>query len=110
MKKLKYDIYLGCNDKVTHKEVISRAYIESQLKQLFKKNKVGFSIVKQVGGYIHEDGTYIRENSIKLTLIGSISTVQINKLISVLKDKVNQEKILLVKKDVTMKYYHSEEE
>lgn len=110
MKNWKYDIYLGCRDKTTRQEKISREYLEEILNPIFVRNKVGFSITKQAGGYIHEDGKYIIEESIKITLIGHILKRNIDKFVAILKDKINQEHILLVKKEVVMDYLINNEE
>ena len=62
-------IYVGLNDSKTLKqEHVTSQYI-SVLKNVCKSYHIPFSFYLSQGGYLHEDGRYTEENSLKLTLM-----------------------------------------
>ena len=62
-------IYVGLNDSLTMKqEHKTEKYVEV-LKTVCRSYHVSFSFSVQTGGYVHEDGRYVQENSLVLFLI-----------------------------------------
>ena len=53
-------IYVGLNDPRTGKQIFETEKYITILKGVCKSCKVAFSFSVAQGGYIHEDGTYIR--------------------------------------------------
>ena len=67
---------------------------------VFSKYKIDFSINKVIGGYIHDDGTYIIEDSLKMTFIGERSLKEEKEFVNELKLYFKQESILLIKTNI----------
>ena len=99
----RYDIYLGCKN-TDYKDENTRAQVKKQISKILCQSQLGFSITNQLGGYLHEDGTYIIEDSLKITLIGDIEKAELEKYVKALKDEYNQEKILVISRNIDVSY------
>ena len=62
-------IYVGMNDAVTMKQEHATETFSSVLKNVCRSYHVSFSFSLMQGGYVHEDGRYVQENSLVLQLI-----------------------------------------
>ena len=62
-------IYVGLNDKVTHEQIFEKERYISVLKNVCRSYRTAFSFDVINGGYFHEDGTYVEEVSLELTLL-----------------------------------------
>ena len=62
-------IYVGLNDSETYKQEFDTEKYISILKTVCKNYRVAFSMHQVNGGYIHDDGTFVEENTLVLTLI-----------------------------------------
>ena len=110
MESIKYDIYLGFSDRDTLTQNVIPEQVINRLAEVFSEWQIGFSLVKQFGGYVFEDGTYICENSIIVTLIADPNVEDITPSIYRLKEQLNQESVLVVKKSLERDYYSLSEE
>lgn len=63
-------IYIGLNDSVTHEQKFETEKYISILKNVCMSYHVAFSVNKVNGGYFHEDGSYVEENTLELTVLG----------------------------------------
>ena len=62
-------IYVGLNDADTHQQKNGTEKYLSILKSVCHAYHVAFSVHTVVGGYFHEDGSYVEENTLVLTLM-----------------------------------------
>ncbi len=62
-------IYVGMNDSVEKKQLFETETFIGIMRNVCYAYKTPFSFDLEEGGYIHEDGTYTRENTLVLTLI-----------------------------------------
>ncbi len=62
-------IYVGLNDSITRKQKYDTDTYLHLLKTVCLRYHVAFSLQEIKGGYFHEDGSYVEENSLVLTLI-----------------------------------------
>ena len=62
-------IYVGLSDADTRDQRFETRKYVSVLKNVCLAYHVGFSVEGIRGGYFHEDGTFVEENSLKLTLL-----------------------------------------
>ncbi len=62
-------IYVGMNDSVEKKQLFETETFINIMRNVCYAYKTPFSFDLAEGGYIHEDGTYTRENTLVLTLI-----------------------------------------
>ena len=62
-------IYVGLNDSDTYQQKFETEKYVSILKKVCKGYRVAFSMSLINGGYFHDDGTYVEENSLMLTLL-----------------------------------------
>ncbi len=62
-------IYVGLNDATKHEQLFEKERYVSVLKNVCRSYHTAFSFDVINGGYFHEDGTYVEENSLELTLL-----------------------------------------
>ena len=67
----RYQITVGLNDAESKVQEHNTETFESVIKKVCKGYHVAFSLSSCLGGYYHEDQTYVSENSLILTLIGA---------------------------------------
>ena len=70
MEVNRYQIMVGLNDKRTRRQEFSTEQFQKILSSVCKGYHVAFSVNDLHGGYFHDDGMFISENSLCLTLIG----------------------------------------
>lgn len=103
MKTGQATIYIGLNDSVTHEQKFDTEKYTSILKGICKSYKLSFSMDRISGGYFHEDGTYVEENSLALMFLG----VDVETVREVAKDLCvffNQESVMVTYEDVEVEY------
>ena len=92
---LKFTVIAGLNDKDTKKQEISIADAYNIIIEVLKNNSVeGATFTECKGLYIHEDGTAVFENSIKIELL-FIEYEAVKNICKELKIKLNQESVVL---------------
>ena len=70
MSKVKQTvIYVGLNDGDTHEQKYGVSRYMNVLKKVCKSYNVAFSVSIVDGGYFHEDGTYVDEKTLALTMM-----------------------------------------
>ena len=94
-KQLKYEIIIGLKDKDTYEQMMPTSKFVEIVQSVCKRNNIGFSIHVMDGGYIHNNGTYIMEKSLSISLI-SITKEQAIKISEILKDLFNQETVIVL--------------
>ncbi|MCR5042101.1 MAG: hypothetical protein K6C36_08415 [Clostridia bacterium] len=62
-------IYVGLNDSVTHVQKFDTQKYMSVLKNVCRSYHAAFSVHTINGGYFHEDGSYVEETTLCLTLM-----------------------------------------
>ena len=62
-------IYIGLNDSDSHVQKFETEKYISILKKVCKSYRVAFSMNVIDGGYFHDDGTYVEEKTLVLTLL-----------------------------------------
>lgn len=101
---VEYQIFIGCIDnQARDKEIVSEDELKEIVSTFFEKNKIDFSIFTAKGGYLHNDGWFVTENTLCISIVGS-SDLAIIKLAKSLSMYMNQEYSLVVKKDVQMSF------
>ena len=98
-----YQIIIGCNDSQLRQEVVNENELSEMVSQFFRKNHIDFSIMPLKGGYLHEDGWFITENSLCISIVGDTS-IDIIKLAKSLSMFMNQENILVIKHALKAKF------
>ena len=102
-KVKKTEIYVGLNDSETYEQrFITDKYL-SILKNVCKNYGVAFSVSTINGGYFHENGTYVEENSLVLTLLDTPSET-ISEIAKDLCVFFNQESVLLTESAAEVRY------
>ena len=92
---IKYNIYIGLNDKDSKKqEVSTRRAKEKTIKILNNNNITGLTMYEVTGVFKHENGTMTFEKSLKVELL-EVKKEEVLKSIQELKTALNQESILL---------------
>ena len=92
-------LYVGLNDSQTKKQMFETEQYRDQLKELCFKYHVPFSIDTEEGGYFHDDGEYVEENTLVLTLIDTDKDI-IENIAKDLCALFNQESVLVTEDEV----------
>ena len=98
-----YQIYIGCRDGQLRDEIVSEDELREMVVQFFRKREINFSIFSTTGGYLHEDGMFVSENTICINIIGSdeLDIINLAKSLSMF---MNQEYSLVVKDIIKSEY------
>ena len=94
-KQIKYEIIIGLKDKDTYEQELSTSKFVEIVQSICKNNNIGFSMHVMNGGYIHENGTYVLEKSLNISLI-DITREQSFEIADVLKSLFNQESVIVL--------------
>ena len=63
-------IYVGLHDKDSHEQLYDTETYKSILKDICRNHQAPFSLQVIEGGYYHDDGSLVEENTLLVTLIG----------------------------------------
>ena len=63
-------IYVGLRDKDSHEQIFETEKYKAELKEICKAYHAPFSLQVIEGGYFYDDGTWVEEHSLLITLIG----------------------------------------
>ena len=96
-------LYIGLNDGETKKQEHDTEHYLSGVKEICFKYKVPFSIGTEKGGYYHEDGEYVEEETLVLTLIEAEKDT-VEKIANDIRVLFNQESVLIVEDIVKGRY------
>lgn len=91
-----FEIYIGCKDSQIQDEIVSREELEDIVVSFFERNNIDFSLVQTGGGYLNEDGVFVLEDSLCISIIGD-SDLDILGLAKSLSMYMNQETAMVVK-------------
>lgn len=94
-----YNLYIGLKDKDKLMQILTKEEFLTIVTSVCKDEQVEFSMGEVYGGYISKDGSYLLENSLKLTFTG-ISKEKVIDISKRLKLLLNQEDIFITSNDV----------
>ncbi len=100
---VEYQIFIGCSDSYSKKEIISEEKLKELTADFFKRKKIDFTMLSAKGGYRHNDGTFITENTLCINIIGA-TDLDIIKLTKSLSMFMNQERSLIVKNKAEIEF------
>ena len=102
-KNTEYQIYIGCRDSQLRDEIISEDELREMIVQFFRNKEIDFSLFSAKGGYLHNDGSFVSENTICINIIGNddLDIIRLSKSISMF---MNQEYALVVKDIIKSEY------
>ena len=89
-------IYVGLNDRVTGKQKYDTEMYINILRDVCRSYKVPFSTHQIHGGYFHEDGRYVEENTLVLIVVGITDDV-VREIAKDLCVFFNQESVMVCK-------------
>ena len=92
-------LYVGLNDAETKKQMFETEQYMEQLKKLCFTYHVPFSVGIEEGGYFHENGEYVEEKTLVLTLIDAEKDT-IQNIAKDLRTLFHQESVLLTEDEV----------
>lgn len=100
MPTAKYEIWVGFNDGETKEQKYAEEIYEKIITNVCKGYRISYSANKMIGGYIHKDGTFVKENSACITLVGATNQ-QVEEIAKDLCAFFNQESVTVIKSDIT---------
>ena len=96
---IKYNIYIGLNDKDSKKQEISTRRARQEVIKILNNNNItGLTMYEVAGVFKHEDGAMTFEKSLKVELL-EVKEEEVKKSINELKTALNQECIMLEKEE-----------
>lgn len=101
-KDVEYQIIVGCNDSFLKIEYVKDHELSDIIVDFFSRKNIDFSLLKMNGGYLYDDGSFVLENGVCITIIGS-SDEKILKLAKTFKMFMFQENVLVIKNKVETK-------
>lgn len=94
---IKYNIYIGLNDKDSKKQEISTRIAKEKTIEILNDNNItGLTIYEVMGVFKHKTGEIVFEKSLKVELI-EVKEEEVINSIKELKKALNQESILFEK-------------
>lgn len=99
----KYTIMIGLNDKDTYEQKFSTDTLVNIIRIVCKNYSVAFSLSRNEGGYIHENGHYTQENSLTLSLIGATQE-NVDEIAADICALFHQESVIISKEKVESYY------
>ena len=102
-----YKIYVGLNDRQTRVQKFDEEKYLNVLKVICKSYKVGFSVIRMDGGYFHEDSTFVNENALQLTFLGTDYDV-VREIAKDLCTAFNQETVIISKNEISVEFIKEE--
>ena len=64
-------IYVGLRDRDSHEQIFDTERYKDALKDICRGYKTPFSLQVIEGGYFHDDGSWVDENTLLITLVGA---------------------------------------
>ena len=104
----KYIIYIGTNDKDTYQQEIPTNEARDMVNAICAKYVEGYTASDAKGGWVDETDTLTQEN----TLVYSIYNIKEEQLIQVMdevREKLNQNSILVERQEAVYMYYYGNE-
>ena len=102
-------IYVGLYDKDSHEQLYDTEQYKSALKDICKKYHTAFSMQVIEGGYFHDDGTWVDENTLLVTLIGTPQKI-VYRIAKELCDAFHQESVMITSNPVMCFNIHEHQE
>lgn len=90
-----FNIYFGLIDK-NNNLIIDYDSFKKFINNILKEYKINYLISLNTGGYLKSDKSYITENIVKLTIFNENINI-INKIGLIIKEKLNQECVIITK-------------
>ena len=99
---VEYQIIVGCNDSFLKIEYVKDHELSDIIVNFFSRQNINFSLLRINGGYLYDDGSFVLENGVCITIIGS-SDEKILRLAKTLKMFMFQENVLVIKNKLETK-------
>lgn len=102
MAQIKHILSIGLNDQTTKKQIHTNKQAQQKIITALQRHNVisGYTLTTAKGGYRHDNGTFVNENSIILELFDKLPKKFIHTLIKDVKETLNQESVAYTKQKV----------
>ena len=101
---VEYQIYIGCNDSHLKTELVTMNELEDVVAAFFERKKINFSILHVQGGYYYDEGWYIYENTLCISIINNHQEIDIISLAKSLSMYMNQKCCLVTRNSLEFQY------
>lgn len=96
----KYTLYLGLNDKDTKTQKIATVEAYKIVSNIIASRFDGGTIFEAVGIYKHEDGTLVKETTLRIELL-FVERSEVKDFVATLKEIFNQESVAVDESEIT---------
>ncbi len=100
-------IYIGLRDADTHEQKFDTDKYISILKNVCMSYRTAFSVQLNNGGYFHEDGSYVDENTLVLTLL-DVPAETVNEIAKDLCAFFHQESVMVTTSQAEVCFIHDD--
>lgn len=98
-----HKVYIGLNDKDSKEQIFATEKYSKILKTVCKSYRTAFSVSQIDGGYFHEDGTYVEENTLVVSMTG-VDDETVDEIAKDLCAFFNQESVMVTKGIIEVKF------
>ncbi len=102
-----YNIYVGLNDQFKKEQIFGTEKYISILRKVCKSYQVAFSFDIINGGYLYDNGDYVEETSLHITLLDQTKET-VNEIAKDLCTFFNQESVMITHSSVETYYIRGE--
>lgn len=102
-----YNIYVGLSDQIKKEQLFGTEKYVSILRKVCKSYKVAFSFDIINGGYVYDNGDFIEETSLHITLLDQTKET-VNEIAKDLCTFFNQESVMITHSSVETYYIHGD--
>ena len=102
---VRHQIFIGLNDGDTKEQKYDTEKFRKILEDVCRGYKIAYSVAPMQGGYFHEGGMFVSENSLCLTLIGADDYI-VNEIAKDVCAFFNQETVMVTRDTVDCSFVH----
>lgn len=102
-KRKRIDMYVGLGNQHRDKDE-EKVDLKKLIAEYFESERISYSIVDLVGGYVFDNSSYIIEDSLRITVIGNYSDSDIKAFADEIKSVYNQESVLVDINQIEIEY------
>ena len=103
IRTTEYQIFIGCKDGQTHKELVTAEELRNMVSVFFEKRHIDFSMISLRGGYLYENDEFVIEDTLCIDIITD-NEDEIKTLARDLSMFMNQKCMLIIKKELSAQY------
>lgn len=104
-KKHFYSVYAGLNDKDEKTQLKNVSEYVEDFSDILREYRIAFTITNALGGYYHDDGSFVRENTLIVHIYADKKDLE--NVIKAIAKHFNQETVMYIKHTHDVFFYQN---